>query len=106
MRSRLLRGTEDLAKVFREWSEKAQDIRIVTAWTTTDCDVCDCLKDARSKICTMVVGLDFYTTSPTFLESFRSVVRIGKALQGGYSIPSYTCSRIPADAAVSWGARI
>ena len=38
---------------------------------------------ARSKISTMVVGLDFYTTSPAFLESFLSVIRIGKALQGG-----------------------
>src|ERR1035438_1960853 len=31
----------------------------------------------------MVVGLDFYTTSPAFLESFLSVIRIGKGLQGG-----------------------
>jgi hypothetical protein len=31
----------------------------------------------------MVVGLDFYTTSPTFLEAFLSIARIGKALQGG-----------------------
>jgi HKD family nuclease len=83
MRSRLLKGTEELAKVFRQWSVKAHDIRIVTAWATTDCAVCDCLKDARSKISTMVVGLDFYTTSPLFLESFRSVVRIGNALRGG-----------------------
>jgi HKD family nuclease len=83
MRSRLLTGTKDLAKVFREWSGKAQDIRIVTAWATTDCAVCECLNDARSKISTMVVGLDFYTTSPSFLESFRPVVRIGNALHGG-----------------------
>src|SRR5260370_21502682 len=44
---------------------------------------CECLEKARSKISTMVVGLDFYTTSPSFLESFLSVIRIGKALQGG-----------------------
>jgi len=35
-------------------------------------------KKARSKIITMVVGLDFYTTSSSFLESFLSVIRIGK----------------------------
>jgi hypothetical protein len=29
------------------------------------------------------VGLDFYTTSPAFLEEFLSVIRIGNALQGG-----------------------
>jgi len=83
MRSRLLAGTEELGKVFRQWSGKASDIRIVTAWATTDCAVCDCLNDARGKISTMVVGLDFYTTSPSFLESFRSVLRIGTALRGG-----------------------
>jgi HKD family nuclease len=44
---------------------------------------CEFLEKARSKISTMVVGLDFYTTSPSFLESFLSVIRIGKALQGG-----------------------
>src|SRR5690349_14614925 len=31
----------------------------------------------------MVVGLDFYTTSPPSLHSFRSVIRIGNALNGG-----------------------
>jgi hypothetical protein len=81
--SRLLSGTAELAKVFREWCGKADDIRIVTAWATTDCAVCDCLTKARSKISTMVVGLDFYTTSPSFLNSFRSVIRIGNALNGG-----------------------
>jgi hypothetical protein len=35
---------------------------------TTDCIVCDRLTDARDKIATMVVGLDFYTTSPDFLK--------------------------------------
>jgi HKD family nuclease len=83
MQSRLLTGTEELGKVFTEWSAKASDIRIVTAWATTDCAVCNCLSNARGKISTMVVGLDFYTTSPSFLESFRSVLRIGKALRGG-----------------------
>lgn len=83
MRSRLLTGTDDLEKEFRKWCAKAADIRIVTAWATTDCIVYDCLKDARSKISTMVVGLDFYTTSPSFLESFHAIVRIGKALEKG-----------------------
>jgi hypothetical protein len=54
------------------------NIRIVTAWATTDCMACECLEKARSKISTIVVGLDFYTTSPSFLESFLSVIRIGK----------------------------
>lgn len=31
----------------------------------------------------ITLGLDFYTTSPSFLDSFRSVIRIGNALQGG-----------------------
>jgi hypothetical protein len=31
----------------------------------------------------MVVGLDFYTTSPPSLHSFRSVIRTGNALNGG-----------------------
>lgn len=83
MQSRLLTGTHGLEKEFRKWSVKAADIRIVTAWATTDCVVCDCLKETRSKISTMVVGLDFYTTSPSFLESFHPVVRIGKALGKG-----------------------
>lgn len=38
---------------------------------------------ARTKISTLVVGLDFYTTAPEFLESLRPVVRIGRASQGG-----------------------
>jgi HKD family nuclease len=83
MQSRLLRGTNDLANEFRKWSAKAAGIRIVTAWATTDCIVCDSLKEARSKISTMVVGLDFYTTAPSFLESFHTIVRIGKALGKG-----------------------
>lgn len=83
MQSRLLRGTDDLAKQFRKWCAKATDVRIVTAWATTDCIVCDCLKEARSKISTMVVGLDFYTTAPSFLESFHAIVRIGQALGKG-----------------------
>jgi hypothetical protein len=83
MSTRLLNGTAELAEVFREWCGKSEDIRVVTAWATTDCAVCDCLTEARSKISTMVVGLDFYTTSPSFLHSFRSVIRIGNALDGG-----------------------
>jgi HKD family nuclease len=83
MRSRLLTGTKEMAQVFRKWCERAENIRIVTAWATTDCMACECLEKARSKISTMVVGLDFYTTSPSFLESFLSAIRIGKALRGG-----------------------
>lgn len=83
MRSRLLTGTKEMAQIFRKWCDRAENIRIVTAWATTDCMANDCLEKARSKISTMVVGLDFYTTSPAFLESFLSVIRIGKALQGG-----------------------
>jgi hypothetical protein len=83
MHTRLLNGTAELAQVFREWCGRAEDIRVVTAWATTDCAVCDCLTRGRSKISTMVVGLDFYTTSPSFLDSFRSVIRIGNARQGG-----------------------
>jgi HKD family nuclease len=83
MRSRLLTGTKEMAEVFRKWCDRAENIRIVTAWATTDCMANECLEKARSKISTMVVGLDFYTTSPSFLESFLSVIRIGKALQGG-----------------------
>jgi HKD family nuclease len=83
MQSRLLTGTEDLEKAFIKWSDLAENIRIVTAWATADCAVYKCLKDAHSKISTMVVGLDFYTTSPEFLDSFLSVVRIGSALRNG-----------------------
>lgn len=83
MRTQLLNGTAELAKVFREWCGKAENIRVVTAWATTDCAVCDCLTTARSKIATLVVGLDFYTTSPSFLHQFRSVIRIGYAMHGG-----------------------
>jgi hypothetical protein len=56
MHAPLLSGTDELAQVFREWCAKAKDIRIVTAWATTDCAVWDSLKNARSKISTMVVG--------------------------------------------------
>jgi HKD family nuclease len=83
MRTRLLNNNSELAKVFGERCGKADDIRIVTAWATADCIVCDRLTDARDKIATMVVGLDFYTTSPDFLKQFRSVIRIGEALDGG-----------------------
>jgi phosphatidylserine/phosphatidylglycerophosphate/cardiolipin synthase-like enzyme len=83
MRPRLLTGTKEMAQAFGRWCERAENIRIVTAWATTDCMACEFLEKARSKISTMVVGLDFYTTSPSFLESFLSVIRIGKALQGG-----------------------
>lgn len=83
MGSRLLTTTKELEKVFREWCAKADDIRVVTAWATMECAVRDGLDRVRSKISTLVVGLDFYTTSPSFLESFLSVLRIGKSLQGG-----------------------
>jgi hypothetical protein len=83
MRTRLLNGTAELAKVFRHWCGKADDIRVVTAWATTDCTVYDCLKGARDRVATMVIGLDFYTTSPDFLKQFRPLIRIGEALDGG-----------------------
>jgi len=83
MRSRLLTGTAELGKVFQAWSRRAKDIRIVTAWATMDCAVCESLKESRRKISTMVVGLDFYSTAPSFLEDFWSTVRIGEAVNGG-----------------------
>jgi HKD family nuclease len=83
MQSRLLAGTAELAKVFREWSDKAETIRVVTAWATMDCAVCDSLKKSRNKITTMVIGLDFFSTSPSFLEDFWSIIRIGDAVRGG-----------------------
>lgn len=83
MKSRLLTSTNELAKVFGEWCAKAEDIRIVTAWGMTDCLSCKKLTAARGLISTLIVGLDFYTTSPSFLKSFRSQVRIGKALGKG-----------------------
>ena len=49
MQSRLLAGTAELAKAFREWSDKAETIRIVTAWATMDCAVCESLKKSRNK---------------------------------------------------------
>jgi hypothetical protein len=106
MRSRLLSGTAELAKVFREWCGKADDIRIVTAWATTDCAVCDCLTKSRSKISTMVVGLDFYTTSPSSSIRFDPSSASARLSRAGPSIPSSTCSRMPANAAASWAARI
>ncbi len=81
MRTRLLSATKDVVKAFEDWCAKAEDIRVVTAWATTDCVACDCLAKARSKISTMVVGLDLYTTSPSFLKSFRSIIRIGTAIK-------------------------
>jgi len=76
MQSRLLTGTKEMAEVFRKWCERAENIGIVTAWATTDCMACECLEKERGKISTMVVGLDFHMTSPSFLESFLSVIRI------------------------------
>lgn len=83
MRTRLLNSTAELARVFCECCGKAEDIRIVTAWATTDCSLFNTIRLARDKVATMVVGLDFYTTSPDFLYQFRSVIRIGDALDGG-----------------------
>src|SRR5258708_9343512 len=83
MQSRILAGTAELAKVFREWSDKAEMIRIVTAGATMDCVVCDSLRKSRNKITTMVIGLDFFSTSPPFLEDFWSIIRIGDAVGGG-----------------------
>jgi hypothetical protein len=73
MRSRLLTGTKETAQAFRRWCERAENICIVTAWAN-DYMACECREKVRSKISTMVVGLDFYTTSPSFLESFLSVI--------------------------------
>lgn len=42
----------------------------------------DDLRSARHKIETLVVGLDFCSTSPTFLRQFQEKVRIGKANGG------------------------
>ena len=83
MESRLLTSTKQLAKIFRTWSHKADDIRVVTAWATMDCAVCDSLRKARSKISTMVVGLDFHSTAPSFLKDFWSIVRIGEVVNHG-----------------------
>jgi HKD family nuclease len=83
MESQLLTGTTELAKVFSIWSRKAKHIRIVTAWATMDCAVYDSLEKARSKISTMVVGLDFHSTSPLFLENFWSNVRVGEVIGPG-----------------------
>ena len=79
MKSKLLADTADLTRTFQDWCAKADDIRIVTAWATTDCVGCSELTAARSQISTLVIGLDFYSTSPSFLDAFRSNVRIGKA---------------------------
>jgi hypothetical protein len=86
MRSRLLTGTKEIAQAFGRWCERTENIRIVTAWATTDCMACEFLEKARSKISTMVVGLDFYTTSPSFLESFLSVTHRQSA--AGWNISS------------------
>jgi len=69
MRSRLLTSTTDLAQVFQEWCAKADDIRIVTAWATTDRLDCPGLTAAQNRISTLVVGLGFYSTSPEAQES-------------------------------------
>jgi len=83
MRTRLLTSTNELAQVFKMWTRKSTDIRIVTAWATSDCALADGLRKARTKISTLVVGLDFHSTSPSFLQDFWSTVRIGEALNGG-----------------------
>lgn len=79
MPSRLLTTTTEVSKVFEEWCARADDIRIVTAWATTECTAFSKLKAARNTISTLVVGLDFYTTSPSFKERLRPSLRIGKA---------------------------
>ena len=70
------------AEVFREWCGRAEKIRILSAWATDNCPMRDDLWSARHKIETLVVGLDFCSTSPTFLRQFQEKVRIGKANGG------------------------
>ncbi len=79
MKIRLLTKTSEVADLFRRWCNKATDIRVVTAWATSECLVCQDLTAARGAISTLVVGLDFHQTAPSFLEAFRSNVRIGEA---------------------------
>jgi hypothetical protein len=40
MKIRLLTTTAELVDLFRDWCKKADDIRVVTAWATTDCLGC------------------------------------------------------------------
>ena len=75
----LLTTTDELLRTFALWSAKADDIRVVTAWATTECLAFSQLTDSKKVISTLVVGLDFYQTGPLFLESFRSIIRIGEA---------------------------
>lgn len=82
MKIRLLTTTAELAALFREWRRKATDIRVVTAWATSECPACKELAAARGTISTLVVGLDFFQTAPSFLQSFRSTLRIGQAAGG------------------------
>lgn len=79
MKIKLLTTTAELAGLFQDWSRKATDIRVVTAWATSECLGCKDLAAAGGAISTLVVGLDFYQTAPSFLEAFRSTVRIGQA---------------------------
>lgn len=79
MKIKLLTTTAELASLFQDWCRKATDIRVVTAWATSECLGCEDLAKARGAISTLVVGLDFHQTAPSFLEAFRSTVRIGQA---------------------------
>lgn len=94
MELRLLTTKREIADVFREWCAKADDIRVVTAWATTDCVACENLTSAISKVSTLIVGRDFYTTSPSFLDSFRSAVRIGQAPGNGVFHPKLYLFRV------------
>jgi hypothetical protein len=82
MKIRLLTTAGELAALFRDWCRKATDIRVVTAWATLECPACKELTAARGTISTLVVGLDFFQTAPSFLQSLRSSIRIGHAAGG------------------------
>ena len=79
MNVKLLTTTAELVGLFQDWCRKATDIRVVTAWATSECLGCKDLTASHGTISTLVVGLDFYQTAPSFLEAFRSTVRIGHA---------------------------
>jgi hypothetical protein len=83
MQIQLITTSAALNKVFTQWCATADSIYIVTAWVDENCPALCALKAAitsgHARLRTLVVGLDFHQTSPSFLASFRSIVRIGTA---------------------------
>jgi hypothetical protein len=79
MKYTIVDDNNTLCSLFQHWANRADDIRIVTAWASMKCPTVDELIRTRRAISTMVVGFDFYQTDPAFLRKFSSVVRIGKA---------------------------